>query len=69
MSLEDALNGDLEEKVNWLINSQVETTKDIENIKDNHLSHIETDMALIKQRIWRMTAFIISVVTGKNVML
>ena len=52
MSLEDALNGDLEEKVNWLINSQVETTKDIENIKDNHLSHIETDMALIKQRIW-----------------
>ena len=29
MSLEDALNGDLEEKVNWLINSQVETTKDI----------------------------------------
>ena len=69
MSLEDALNGDLEEKVNWLINSQVETTKDIENIKDNHLSHIETDMALIIQRIWWMTAFIISVVTGQNVML
>ena len=69
MSLEDALNGDLEEKANWLINSQVETTKDIESIKDNHLSHIETDMALIKQRIWWMTAFIISVVTGQNVML
>ena len=69
MSLEEALNGDLEEKVNWLINSQVETTKDIENIKDNHLSHIETDMGLIKQRIWWMTPFIISVVTGQNVML
>jgi len=26
-------------------------------------------MALIKQRIWWMTAFIISVVTGQNVML
>ena len=69
MSLEDALNGDLDEKVNWLINSQVETNKDIENIKDNHLSHIEKDMALIKSRIWWMTAFSISVVTGQNVML
>ena len=69
MSLEDALNGDLDEKVNWLINSQVETNKDIDSIKNNHLSHIETDMALIKSRIWWMTAFIISVVTGQNVML
>ena len=52
MSLEDALNGDLDEKINWLISNQVSTTKDIEAIKNNHLSHIETDMAALKQRIW-----------------
>jgi|TARA_R100000084_G_C4532724_1_gene91917 hypothetical protein len=69
MSLEDALNGDLDEKVNWLISNQVSTNKDIEAIKNNHLSHIENDMATLKQRIWWMTAFIISVVTGQNVML
>ena len=69
MSLEDALNGNLDEKVNWLISNQVSTNKDIEAIKNNHLSHIENDMAALKQRIWWMTAFIISVVTGQNVML
>ena len=65
--IDEVLSRDTEGKLNWLVGEVTEIKQDVSVIKNNHLSHIESDMNLIKV-LGGVVGFLIAAFTGIQVM-
>ena len=66
--IDDVLSRDTEGKLNWLVGEVTEMKQDVSVIKNNHLTHIESDMNLIKRVLSGVVVFLIAAFTGIQVM-
>jgi hypothetical protein len=66
--LDDVLSRDTDGKLNWVVGAITEVQNDVSTIKNNHLFHIEKDMALLKKIVGGIVIFLISAFTGIQVM-
>ena len=66
--LDDVLSRDLDGKMTWIVAEITDIETDLSTIKDNHLFHIEKDVATMKKVVTGVIAFLISAFTGIQVM-
>jgi|TARA_R100000479_G_scaffold115869_2_gene58895 hypothetical protein len=66
--LDDVLSRDIDGKLIWVVSEITDIKNDISIIKDNHLTHIEKDVATMKKIITGVVAFLVSAFTGIQVM-
>lgn len=66
--LNDVLSRDIDGKLIWVVSEITDIKNDISIIKDNHLTHIEKDVATMKKIIAGVVAFLVSAFTGIQVM-
>tara|TARA_R100001510_G_C7633290_1_gene191844 strand:- start:1172 stop:1387 length:216 start_codon:yes stop_codon:yes gene_type:complete len=66
--IDEVLSRDTEGKLNWLVGEVTEIKQDVLVIKNNHLTHIESDMSLIKRVLSGVVVFLIAAFTGIQVM-
>ncbi len=66
--LDDVLSRDSDGKLNWLVSEVTDMKQDISIIKNNHLHHIEKDMATMKKVLGGVVAFLVTAFTGVQVM-
>jgi len=66
--LDDVLSRDSDGKLNWLVSEVTDMRQDISIIKNNHLHHIEKDMATMKKVLGGVVAFLVTAFTGVQVM-
>ena len=66
--IDEVLSRDTEGKLNWLVGEVTEIKQDVSVIKNNHLTHIESDMNLIKRVLGAVVVFLIAAFTGIQVM-
>lgn len=67
-NLDDVLSRDSDGKLNWLVSEVTDMKQDISIIKNNHLHHIEKDMATMKKVLGGVVAFLVTAFTGIQVM-
>lgn len=66
--LDDVLSRNSDGKLNWLVSEVTDMKQDISIIKNNHLHHIEKDMATMKKVLGGVVAFLVTAFTGVQVM-
>jgi hypothetical protein len=66
--LDDVLSRDSDGKLNWLVSEVTDMKQDISIIKNNHLHHIEKDMATMKKVLGGVVTFLVTAFTGIQVM-
>ena len=66
--LDDVLSRDIDGKLIWVVGEITDIKNDISLIKDNHLTHIEKDLATMKKIVAGVVAFLVSAFTGIQVM-
>ncbi len=66
--LDEVLSRDTEGKITWLVSEVSELKTDIHIIKENHLSHIEKDMATLKNGLITLGTVVVTILTGTQVM-
>ena len=66
--LDNVLGRNSDGKLNWLVSEITDIKQDISIIKNNHLHHIEKDMATMKKVLGGVIAFLITAFTGIQVM-
>lgn len=66
--LDDVLSRNSDGKLNWLVSEVTDMKQDISIIKNNHLHHIEKDMATMKKVLGGVVAFLVTAFTGIQVM-
>lgn len=68
VDLDEVLSRDADGKLIWLVSEVSDMKTDISIIKNNHLFHIEKDMATLKKVVAGVVAFLVSAFTGIQVM-
>lgn len=66
--LDEVLSRNSDGKLNWLVSEVTDIKQDISIIKNNHLHHIEKDMATMKKVLGGVVAFLVTAFTGVQVM-
>lgn len=66
--LDEVLSRNSDGKLNWLVSEVTDMKQDISIIKNNHLHHIEKDMATMKKVLGGVVAFLVTAFTGVQVM-
>jgi len=66
--LDEVLSRNSDGKLNWLVSEVTDMKQNISIIKNNHLHHIEKDMATMKKVLGGVVAFLVTAFTGVQVM-
>ena len=67
--LDEILGSDTDDKVNWLIAKLDDVDNRLHIIETNHLAHLETGMNEVKKRLYLISAVILTVLTGQNMVI
>tara|TARA_Y100000593_G_scaffold94859_1_gene196692 strand:+ start:10269 stop:10481 length:213 start_codon:yes stop_codon:yes gene_type:complete len=67
--LHEVLDLDTDGKLNYLVAKTYEIENRLDIIENNHLHHIELGMNEVKKRLYLISAVILSVLTGQNLVM
>jgi len=66
--LDEVLGRDTDGKITWLVSEVSDLKTDMHIIKNNHLHHIEKDMATLKKGLITVASVVVTILTGIQVM-
>ena len=69
VDLHEVLELDADGKLNYLVAKTYEIENRLDVIENNHLHHIELGMNEVKKRLYLISAVILSVLTGQNMVM
>ncbi len=67
--LDEVMGLDADEKLNYLVAKTYDIDNRLDVIENNHLHHIEMGMNEVKKRLYLISAVILSVLTGQNMVM
>lgn len=67
--LDEILEKDVDQKINWLISQVYDLRYEVSTIKNNHLAHIDMDISDLKRKVYIVGSVIVTFLTGQNLLM